>query len=150
MVQLMIALGGGGILRNEHGNWINGFARNCGKVNSVMAELWALRDGLQMAATESIHNLIIELDALAVVHLMKISIVNFSLEPLLTDCRLLLRKFPNLRIEHMYREANQCADALARIGSNSDVPFILFAHPPLVVYRLCTLDIEGSFCNRLV
>ena len=137
-------------MRNEHGNWINGFARNCGKVNSVMAELWALRDGLQMAATENIHNLIIELDALAVVHLMKNSIVNFSLEPLLTDFRLLLRKFPNLRIEHMYKEANQCTDVLARIGSTSDVPFFLFAHPPLVVERLRTLDIEGAFCNRLV
>ena len=80
----------------KHGKWINGFARNCGKVNSIMVELWALRDGLQMAAMENIHNLIVELDALAVVQLMKNSIVNLSLEPLLTDCRLLLRKFPNL------------------------------------------------------
>ena len=142
--------GGGGIRRNEHGNWINGFARNCGKVNSVTAELWALRDRLQMAATENMHNLIVELDALAVVQLMKNSIVNLSLEPLLTDCRLLLRKFPNVRVEHAYKEANQSADALARIGSNSDVPFILFAHPPPAVDQLCTLDIEGAFCNRLI
>ena len=110
-----------------------------------MAELWALRDGLQMVATKNIHNLIIELDAHAVVHLMKNSIVNLSLEPLLTDCRLLLRKFPNLRVEHVYREANQCTDALAHIDSNSDVPFILFVHPPPVVDRFCTLDIEGAF-----
>ena len=103
-----------------------------------------------MAVTENIHNLIIELDVLAIVHLMKNSIVNLSLEPLLTDCRLLLKKFPNLRIEHLYKEANQCADALARIGSTSDVPFLLFAHPPPVVDRLCTLDIERAFCNRLV
>ena len=103
-----------------------------------------------MAATENIHNLIVELDALAVVQLMKNSIVNLSLEPLLTDCRLLLRKFPNLRVEHAYREANQCADALARIGSTSDVPFILFAHPPPVVVQICSLDIGGAFCNRLI
>ena len=119
-------------------------------MNSVTAELWALRDGLQMAATEIIHNLIVELDAHVVVQLMKNSIVNLSLEPLLTDCRLLLRKFPNLGVEHAYREANQCTDALARIGSNSDVHFILFAHPPPVVDRLCTLDIEGAFYNRLI
>ena len=68
--------GRGGILRIEHGNWINGFARNCGKVNSIMAELWALRDGLQMVPMENIHNLIVELDALAIVQLMKNSIVN--------------------------------------------------------------------------
>ncbi|XP_065622250.1 cytochrome P450 71A4-like [Quercus suber] len=128
---LVVALGrGGGILRNKHGKWIKGFARNCGKVNSVMAELWALWDGLHTAAMENIHNLIVELDALAVVQLMKNSIANLSLEPLLTDCRLLLRKFPNLQVAQAYREANQCADALACIGSNSDVPFILFTHPP--------------------
>ena len=117
-------------------------------MNSVTAKLWALRDGLQMVATEIIHNLIVELDALSVVQLMKNSIVNLSPKPLLTDCRLLLRKFPNLRVEHAYRKANQCTGALARIGSNSDVHFILFAHPPPVVDRLCTLDIEGAFCNR--
>ena len=80
-----------------------------------------------MAAMENIHNLIVELDALAVVQLMKNSIANLSLEPLLTDFRLLLRKFPNLRVDHAYKEANQCVDALARI------PFILFAHPQSVV-----------------
>ena len=115
-----------------------------------MAELWALRDGLHMAAMENIHSLIVELDDLAIVQQMRNSIANLSLEPLFTDCRLLLRKFPNLRVDHAYREANQCADALARIGSNSDVPFILFAHPLPVVDQLCTLDIEGVFCNRLI
>ena len=128
-------------------HWI---ARNCGKVNSVMAELWVFQDGLHMAAMENIHNLIVELDALVVVQLMKNSIANLSLEPLLTDCRLFLRKFPNLRVDHAYREANQCTDTLARISSNSDVPFILFAHPPPMVDRLCTLNIEGAFCKRLI
>uniref|UniRef100_A0A7N2MIJ2 Retrovirus-related Pol polyprotein from transposon TNT 1-94 n=1 Tax=Quercus lobata TaxID=97700 RepID=A0A7N2MIJ2_QUELO len=69
---------------------------------------------------------------------------------LVDNLKLLLRKFPNLRVEHAYREANQCADALARIGSSSDVPFILFAHPPPVVDRICSLDIGGAFCNRLI
>jgi len=51
---------------------------------------------------------------------------------------------------HVYREANQCADALAQIGSASDVPFILFALPLPVVDQLCTLDKEGAFCKRLI
>ena len=84
-------------------HWI---ARNCGKVNSVMAELWAFQDELHMAAMENIYNLIVELDALVVVQLMKNSIANLSLELLLTNCKLLLRKFPNLRVDHAYREAN--------------------------------------------
>ena len=103
-----------------------------------------------MSAMENIHNLIVELDALAVVHLMKNSIANLSLKPLLTDCKLLLQKFPNLRVVHVYKEANWCANALARIGSIGDVPFILFALPPHMVDQLCTLDKEEAFCNRLI
>ena len=92
----------------------------------------------------------VKLDALAVVHLMKNSNTNFSLEHLLTDYRLLLKMFPNLQVVHAYREASQCADALVRLGSSSVDSFILFSYPPPMVNQLCTLDKEGIFCNRLI
>ncbi|KAK4578315.1 hypothetical protein RGQ29_028437 [Quercus rubra] len=38
--------GGGGVVRDEHGSWVLGFARKFGPVNSFLAELWSLRDGL--------------------------------------------------------------------------------------------------------
>ena len=38
--------GGGGLLRDENGNWVKGFARKIGNTSSYLAELWALRDGL--------------------------------------------------------------------------------------------------------
>jgi hypothetical protein len=41
--------GGGGILRDCVGNWIGGFARFLGNCSSLMAELWALKDGLSSA-----------------------------------------------------------------------------------------------------
>ena len=83
---------------------------------------------------ENIPSLIVELDALAVVHLIKNSKINFSLEPLLTDCKNLLRTFSNLQVEHVYREANQCTDALARIGSTSVDAYILFINPRWISY----------------
>ena len=86
--------GGGGLLRDAEGRWIIGFARNYGNLNSIMAELWAFRDGLLLAKDQEIENLIVEIDALAVVHLMHNCTVNQSLEPLLTDCRNLLKLFP--------------------------------------------------------
>ena len=116
----------------------------------ALVELWALRDGLIFAKGENIPNLIVELDVLAVVHLMKKSNNNFSLEPLLTDCRLLLNMFPSLQVVHAYREANCCADTLARLGSSSVDSFILFSFLLPVVDQLCTLDKEGIFCNRLI
>ena len=38
--------GGGGLLRDENGNWVKGFARKIGNTSSYLAELWALQDGL--------------------------------------------------------------------------------------------------------
>ena len=38
--------GGGGIIRNDEGKWIKGYARAIGNTTSVAAELWALRDGI--------------------------------------------------------------------------------------------------------
>ena len=44
--------GGGGILRDCVGNWIGGFARFLGNCSSLMAELWALKDGLSLAKNQ--------------------------------------------------------------------------------------------------
>ncbi|KAK9997536.1 hypothetical protein SO802_022222 [Lithocarpus litseifolius] len=40
--------GGGGVLRDDAGLWVKGFARQIGHTTSFLAELWALRDGLTM------------------------------------------------------------------------------------------------------
>ena len=72
----------------------------------------------------------VELDALAVIHLLKIANANCSLEPLLADCRDMLKSFPNLQIEHTYKEPNWCADVLARLGKASKEAFVLFINPP--------------------
>ena len=42
-------VGDGGLLCNSDGNWVNGFTRGSGNTNSCLAELWALRDGLNIA-----------------------------------------------------------------------------------------------------
>uniref|UniRef100_A0A2N9IHR9 RNase H type-1 domain-containing protein n=1 Tax=Fagus sylvatica TaxID=28930 RepID=A0A2N9IHR9_FAGSY len=40
--------GGGGVICDHEGNWLRGFARHIGLASSVVAELWALRDGLSL------------------------------------------------------------------------------------------------------
>ncbi|KAK9995412.1 hypothetical protein SO802_020098 [Lithocarpus litseifolius] len=40
--------GGGGIIRNSRGEWVSGYARAIGHTSSVAAELWALRDGINL------------------------------------------------------------------------------------------------------
>ena len=55
------------------------------------------------------------------------------IEPLLTDCRNLLKEIPNKCMIHTYCEANQCADALVKLRAQSLANFVVFCNPPLVV-----------------
>jgi len=71
-----------------------------------------------------LNNLIIELDVLSVVTLMNNDSANLLMELLLTDCRNLLKEIPNKRVIHTYRKANQCADALVKLGANSLSSFV--------------------------
>ena len=45
------------------GTWIRGFSRNIGHTTSVMAEFWALHDGLTLAYQMGLPCLEVELDA---------------------------------------------------------------------------------------
>ena len=40
--------GGGGLIRDNQGNWVVDFSKRIGVTNSFMAEFWALRDGLML------------------------------------------------------------------------------------------------------
>ncbi len=53
-------------------------------------------------------------------------------------------------MQHIFREANQCADALANLGALLDIPFVIFANPPHVMENLLTFDKAELFCNKLV
>ena len=94
--------------------------------------------------------LIIELDALCVVILMNNESENLLMEPLLTDCRNLLKELPNKRVIHAFCEANQCANALAKLGSRSLYSFAVFCNPPPVVEAILAFDKANMHCNRLV
>ena len=99
-------VGGGGLIRDHQGNWIRGYTRPLVNTSNFIAELWALRDGLTISKELEINNLIVEMGALSVVMLMNNSSINLLMEPLLSDCRNLLKDIPNKRIVHTFREAN--------------------------------------------
>ena len=111
-----------------------------------------LRDGLKLALSEGIQNLIVELDARVVVNLTSSNVDSVKpYSPLLCDCRCLLRRFPQVQVKHVYREANRCADTLARWGYLMDDAFVVF-NPPSSTDVLCLInsDLAGMYINRSV
>ena len=141
---------GGGLICDHNGDWIARFSRALGSTNSIIAKLLALRDGLTLAKELCLNSLIVEMDALSVVQLMSNNTINMLMEPLLSNCRNLLQAISNKRIEHVYREANQCADALAKMGTNRNFTFVVFVEPPPMVGTLLAFDKANMFCNRLI
>ena len=91
--------GGGGVIRDSEGRWMRGFARSIGVTTSIMAEFWALRDGLLLAGQIGVQNLVIELDAKVVVELVQSrSSSNAFYSSLLADCRSLLGRFQHYKV----------------------------------------------------
>ena len=135
------------MFRDHEGNWVKGYVRGIGHTNSFLAEL---RDGLNIASEMGVNNLIIELDALSIVLLMNNEAENIMMEPLLSDCRSLLKQIPNKRVLHIFREANQCVDALAKLRAQTGSHFVVFCNPPPVVENLLAFDNANMICNRLV
>ena len=107
--------GGGGLIRNEKGEWVKGYARAIGITTSVAAKLWALRDGICLCIALKLPAVEIELDAKVVIDLVRKDSNNLnSLDALVADCKEGLKKIPFVRLRHCFREVNRCADNLAR------------------------------------
>lgn len=111
-------VGGGGIIRDKNGAWLAGFARAIGTATSVEAELWAVRDGLQLCKTMGIQALNVELDARIVVDwLVNPLRTNLHHSLLISDCKDLMTTFLEVRIKHCFHEVNHCAGRLAKAGA---------------------------------
>ncbi|KAK8478610.1 hypothetical protein V6N12_018653 [Hibiscus sabdariffa] len=54
----------GGVIRDTHGRWIQGFSRYIGRCSVLVMEIWAVHDMLACAWRENIHQVILETDCL--------------------------------------------------------------------------------------
>jgi ribonuclease HI len=146
--------GAGGVLRDHHGTWIGGFARNIGRTNSLAAELWALRDGLALAQNLNVQKLIVEMDAKVVIDMLSaVCISNLSNHPysaLIFDCRSMIQNFEEIVLQHTYREGNSTADLLAKAGTDILPSFSLFDSPPSFVLSQYMADIWGIQYPRMM
>uniref|UniRef100_A0A2N9IZP5 C2H2-type domain-containing protein n=1 Tax=Fagus sylvatica TaxID=28930 RepID=A0A2N9IZP5_FAGSY len=125
------------------GDWVGGFSRAIGITTSVQAELRALKDGLNLAIDLGILNLEIEMDSLVAVELVNsITTPNAFLSTIVTDCRSLMERFERCSLKHIFREANGCADLLAKSGCDQSPDFIAFPNAPATMW--CVSEIGAG------
>ena len=93
----------------------------------------------------------VQLDAKAVVQLLaNPSSSNLCALPLLDDCRKLVSQIGQVRISHCFREANCCADFLARLANHQDSCFVLHHDLPVDLLGLLSSDRAGVYHIRSI
>ena len=130
---------------------MGGFSRAIGITTSVQAELRALKDSLNLAIDLGISNLEIEMDSLVAVELVNsITTPNAFLSTIVTDCRFLMERFERCSLKHIFREANGCADLLAKSGCAQSLYFISFPNAPVYVLEALAFDVSNATRFRLI
>nr|XP_027086510.1 uncharacterized protein LOC113708247 [Coffea arabica] len=111
--------GGGGVLRDSSGALLFGFSVPFGELTCLQAEIKALVFGVQQCRLRGFSRIRVEVDSLVLVNLLVRQVrcpwsVRSDLES--------LRAVQGLEwtVGHCYREMNQVADALAKVGAHSE------------------------------
>ena len=69
--------------------------------------------------------------------------------PLIYDCRSLLDQDWEVRVQHIYHEANECANTLAKQGTHQQNLLTIYSNYPSFVYVCYVRDLAGLGVTRL-
>ncbi|GLU03917.1 hypothetical protein SLE2022_210880 [Rubroshorea leprosula] len=140
----------GGLLLDSRGQWVRGYTRNIGFTTALAVELWAIRDGLQMAFNLQFNYIIIETNCYAAFQLISTaSNPHHPHSTLILDCRALLSMIPHVHLRHVFRESNMVPDAIAKKGAQSAFDFVILYNCPADVELLCLADVVGVGYPRI-
>ena len=86
----------------------------------------------------------IEIDTKSIVDLLNNpKVANNVVSHLVDDCRYLISYLPWVRVKHCFKEANRCANVLARLGSNQVIDFYVFSSPLVDIMDFLKADAHG-------
>ncbi|EOY04159.1 Uncharacterized protein TCM_019420 [Theobroma cacao] len=103
-----------GVIRCHEGFWINGFVINLGLHPSYRVELWGENYGLKLAWESRIRKLWHQVD---------------NKMDLLTAIQEMLQRQWEVKVTHVYCEANTVSDFLANLGFSFDVSYVAHNTP---------------------
>ncbi|GAU38719.1 hypothetical protein TSUD_396480 [Trifolium subterraneum] len=143
--------GCGGVLRNENGTWIEGFTKALGDTTAYMAELWGIYEGLRLAQRRKMTRLELRTDSQVIAQRLQDQQGGSNTGcTLMKKIRRLLDGPWEVKIIHVFREANRCADMLASMGSEGPIRIEFFTNPPLRVKQIVNDDFRGVSFPRLI
>jgi ribonuclease HI len=136
--------GYGGLLRNNNGEFILGFYGAAATPSILFAELMAVLKGLQLCWENGYRRIVCCSDSLQTVNLIRDGVsVHHRFANKVFSIRQLIDKDWNVVVEHTLRDGNTCADVLAKMGAQSNVPLVSFHTPPMELASPLLADAQG-------
>nr|KYP56524.1 Putative ribonuclease H protein At1g65750 family [Cajanus cajan] len=135
----------GGVARDHNGNFIMAFSCKLGNCSVVQAELWAIFYGIKLLRERSWSGAIcVETDSAVAVKLLKEGCIRTH------DSYSLVNKIVHIvgddhevSCSHIFREANQVADLLAKHGRSLQNRIVIFSDPPSWIHFALLADLSA-------
>ncbi|XP_028761232.1 uncharacterized protein LOC114719845 [Neltuma alba] len=136
----------GGIIRDDQGAWLMGFQQKLGQAGSTTAELMAIQAGLHLCKTKGYSKVKLYSDSWEAIQLLASNCnPSHPLREEITETRSLIFSNWDLEVRHAYREANKCADYLAKTAHDGNEDVRLIHMPP----PFCMNQMEEDLANRI-
>ncbi|KAK4283181.1 hypothetical protein QN277_000163 [Acacia crassicarpa] len=131
----------GGILRNEHGQFLQAFLFRGEEGDCLTAELWGCLHGLKLAWDRGYRNVILEVDSADAVELIRNSISDTHEDRyLVEEIQALVHRDWTVETKLISRRGNIVADHLAKLSLSSFPGFHLISIPDMELARLLERD----------
>ncbi|GMY37202.1 RVT_3 domain-containing protein [Fagus crenata] len=140
----------GGVFRNHKAEFLLGYAESIGKANSTIAELAALRRGLELVLENGWNDVWLEGDAKTLIDIIVQGrrVKCLEVQRHISDINLILLELDNFHVTHVYREGNRAADKFAQIGHHMKNPGIWREDPPDELLAIMKEDAQGKIVLR--
>ncbi|PON49332.1 Ribonuclease H [Parasponia andersonii] len=139
----------GGVIRNHKAEFLMGYAESIGRANSTIAELTALRRGLELVLENGWSHVWLEGDAKTLVEIIvkRRQVRCAEVQKHVSHINSIIPELNSCIVSHIYREGNRTADKLAKMGHYLEKPQV-WLNPPEEVLPLVLEDAEGKIFFR--
>ena len=116
-----------------------------------IVEVWGAFCGLKLAWDRGLQNVLLEMDSTSA-----ISLITDKVNPLhpfasvIKRVHDLIQSSWNVRIKHVFREANRATDGLANLGHSHDLGVVFYSFSPIVLSSILRDDLAGVALPRFV
>uniref|UniRef100_A0A5B7ARR2 Putative Polynucleotidyl transferase n=1 Tax=Davidia involucrata TaxID=16924 RepID=A0A5B7ARR2_DAVIN len=140
----------GGVFRNHNAEFLLGYAESIGRATSTIAELAALRRGLELVLENGWNDVWLEGDSKTLVEIIaeRRAVRCAEVQRHISHINKIIPVLNNCIVTHIYREGNRAADKFAQMGHHFKKPQIWQHNPPNEVLRFVHEDAEGKIFLR--